>query len=92
MKHILFEKKGSIGIITLNSPKQRNALSLPARRDGPSQAGRQALRGHYHRAATVHQTLVHRGLRQLQEAQTGAAVHCGDGSEAEVETSCEYIS
>ena len=28
MNQVLFEKKGSIGIITLNSPKQRNALSL----------------------------------------------------------------
>lgn len=28
MKHILFEKNNSIGWITLNSPKQRNALSL----------------------------------------------------------------
>ena len=28
MKHILFEKNNGIGLITLNSPKQRNALSL----------------------------------------------------------------
>ena len=28
MNHILFEKKDHIGFITLNSPKQRNALSL----------------------------------------------------------------
>ena len=28
MNQVLFEKKGSIGIITLNAPKQRNALSL----------------------------------------------------------------
>jgi enoyl-CoA hydratase/carnithine racemase len=28
MNQVLFEKKGSIGFITLNTPKQRNALSL----------------------------------------------------------------
>lgn len=28
MKYILFEKKGHVGIITLNSPEDRNALSL----------------------------------------------------------------
>ncbi|MCK5636435.1 MAG: enoyl-CoA hydratase/isomerase family protein, partial [Thermoplasmatales archaeon] len=28
MKSILFEKKGHVGIITLNCPEDRNALSL----------------------------------------------------------------